>query len=243
MKYIQHKSLTLFQALALFCGAIGLSACSGMNSTADAQAGKAEAIVGGTFASLKELDYSAPTDSAKIAPADMLEIKVFQADELSGKVRVDASGKISLPLIGAIQVAGLTPIEVENRVKGLLAAKYLQDPQVTVFMESFTTQRVTVEGEVNKPGVYPIEGSASLMQAIAMGGGVTDLADPKKIVLFRRVGNQTKAYNLDLKSIQGGSMRDPYLRSDDRVVVHRSDNRFWIREVTGTIRGFVSPVL
>ena len=237
------RQLPVYVSALTLCCAFGVSSCSGMNSTAAAEAGKAEAIAGGTFSNLNELDYTAPTDTARISPSDMLQITVFQADELSGKVRVDASGNISLPLIGAIKVAGLSPIEAENRIKSLLGEKYLQNPQVTVFMESFTTQRVTIEGEVNKPGVYPIEGSASLMQAIALGGGITDLADPTKVVLFRRVGNQTKAYNLDIKGIQSGNMRDPYLRADDRVVVHRSDNRFWLKEVTGTIRGFISPIL
>jgi polysaccharide export outer membrane protein len=112
----------------------------------------------------------------------------------------------------------------------MLGKKYLQDPQVTVFMESLTNQRVTLEGQMKKPGVYPIAGSATLLQAIAMGEGLSDLADPTKIVLFRRSGNQTKAYNLNVNAIRDGKMRDPYVRGDDRIIVHRSDSRYWLRE-------------
>lgn len=223
---------------ALLC-CVGLSACS---STGGTSAGDAagEAVAGGIFSNLNELDYTASSEEASIATGDMLNIKVFQADELSGKVRVDSNGQISLPLIGAFNVAGSTPIEVETKIKGLLGKKYLQNPQVTVFMETFTNQRVTLEGEVTKPGVYPISGSVTLLQAITLGEGITGLADTSKIVLFRRVGDQTKAYNLNLDSIRNAKMRDPYIRGDDRIIVHRSDSRYWLRETASLLSPFTS---
>jgi polysaccharide export outer membrane protein len=234
-----HKT-RLFMTTTVLLGFMGLGACS---STGGTSAGDTagEAVAGGVFSNLNELDYTASSEEASIATGDMLDIKVFQAEELSGKVRVDSNGQISLPLIGAFNVAGSTPIEVETKIKGLLGKTYLQNPQITVFMESFTNQRLTLEGEVRKPGVYPIAGSATLLQAIAMGEGLSDLADPAKVVLFRRVGNQTKAYNLNIDAIRSGKMRDPYIRGDDRIIAHRSDSRYWTREVTDTIRGFITP--
>lgn len=226
-------------AVALLCP-VGLTSCSS-NGLSDGAG--ASAITGGVFSSNSELDYTKANNEARISPADILDIKVFQAEELSGKVRVESDGNISLPLIGTLKVSGLTPVEAENRLKGALKAKYLQDPQVTIFLETFTNQRVTLEGQFNDPGVYPITGSATLLQAIAQAGGLGDLAAPDKVVLLRRVGDQTKAYHLNVDAIRKGQVRDPYLQGDDRVIAHRSDSRYWVREVgtlTGAVRGIFS---
>jgi polysaccharide export outer membrane protein len=226
--------------LALVLSSLLLSGCSTTPASSEDTAGAA-AMDGNLFASLNELDYLAPQEASRITPDDILDIKVFQADELSGKVRVASDGNISLPLIGTLGVGGLTPIEAENRIKGLLGQKYLQNPQVTVLVEGgFTKQRVTVEGQVQKPGVYPIEGSFTLLQSIALAGGLADLASPDRVVLFRRKGNQMKAYRLDMNAIREGKMRDPYVRGDDRIVAHRSDSRYWFKEVKSMISGLVS---
>lgn len=209
------------------------TACSSTGSVSSADG--ADTQTTDMFANAKELDYTSTDEQATVAAGDMLDIKVFQAQELSGKVRVDSNGQISLPLVGAMSVIGLTPIEVETKLKTLLGSKYLQNPEVTVFMESFTNQRVTLEGEMRRPGVYPITGSVTLLQAIAMAEGLAPLADPSKIVLFRRSGEQTKAYNVDLDAIRSGKMRDPYIRGDDRIVVHRSDSRYWLRETAALL--------
>ncbi|WML90390.1 polysaccharide biosynthesis/export family protein [Thiothrix lacustris] len=224
-KYIMKT----FLSVVTLSGVAGISACS-TTGTAPNSTGATTLSDSSIFANVNELDYSASLEQATIAAGDMLDIKVFQADELSGKVRVDTNGQISLPLIGALTVAGSSPIEVENQLKVLLGQKYLQNPQITVFMENFTNQRITIEGEVKKPGVYPITGSVTLLQSVALGEGLSSLADDKKIVLFRRIGEKTKAYHLDLNAIRAGTMRDPYLRGDDRVIVHRSDSRYWLRE-------------
>lgn len=233
---LQHMNKKIAYRIAAFVLAAGLAACSTTGST------PMDAGTGNVFSSLNDLDYTATTELAQVSPSDMLEIKVFQAEELSGKVRVDSDGNISLPLIGSVKVAGLTPIEVENKLKSLLAARYLQNPQVTVFVEDFSNQRVTLEGQIKKPGVFPITSAVTVLQAIAMSEGLSDMADPKKVVLFRRVNNQTRAYNLNLDAIRDGKMRDPYVRGDDRIVVHRSDSRYWLKEVTGIMRGIISPL-
>jgi len=186
------------------------------------------------FSDVNELDYTPPKVAYRIGSGDLLEIKVFQVEELSQTVRVDPRGNISLPLIGTIPVEGLSQVELEKKLETMLGAKYLQDPQITVFIKEFTNQRITVEGEVKTSGVFPIQGDMTVLQAIALAGGMSNLADPAKTVLFRKSGDTMKAYNIDVNAIRDGKMRDPYVRNDDRVVVHRSDSRFWIREV-GTL--------
>ncbi len=186
------------------------------------------------FSDIRELDFTPPKQEYKIGASDLLAIKVFQADELSQSVRVDPRGNISMPLIGSVRAEGLSQFQLQRAIAQKLKASYLQNPQVTVSIEEFTKQRVTVEGEVRKAGVYPIQGEITLLQAIALAGGPSNLADPKKTVIFRKKGKAIKAYNLDLDAIREGKMRDPYILNDDRVIVHRSGSRYWLREI-GTL--------
>ena len=179
--------------------------------------------------------YALPAvEEYKIGIGDLLEIKVFQAAELSGETRVDTNGNISLPLIGVIYVQGLTKTQVEQQLQNLLARNLLQNPQVTIFIKEFTAQRVTVEGSVAKPGVFPIQGRMTLLQALALAGGPVDLANQKKVLLFRRLNNQVKVYEVNLAAIRKAQLPDPYLQNDDRIVVARSEARFLVREA-GTV--------
>lgn len=161
----------------------------------------------------------------RIGPSDLLEIKVFQAEELSRQVRVDQRGNITLPLMGTIQAAGLSQGELEKRLADLMGRNLLQNPQVSVFIKEFTAQRVTVEGEVNKQGVYPITGDVSVLQAIAMAGGLDEFAAADKVVLFRKQSNGVQSYSVDLNAIRNGLARDPLLKNEDRIVVQRHEQR------------------
>lgn len=190
------------------------------------------------FADNRELDYMAGATDYRIGSSDLLDIKVFQAEELSREVRVDPQGNITLPLLGNIKAAGQTQSGLEQQLASLMRKNMLQNPQVSVFIKENTAQRVTVEGQVKKPGVYPIAGQATILQSIAMAEGLSELAAADKVVLFRNSGQHTKAYQLNLTAIRDGKARDPYVRNDDRIVVHRSDSRFWVRETAALLSPF-----
>ena len=87
-------------------------------------------------------------------------------------VRVNAAGAITLPLIGAVIVAGLTQQEVEGHLANLYGDKYLQDPQISVFIKEFTTERITVDGAVAKPGIYPLVGDMTLLRVLDVRSGL-----------------------------------------------------------------------
>lgn len=161
----------------------------------------------------------------KIGPSDLLEIKVFQADELSRQVRVSKNGGITLPLLGSVRVSGLTQVELENRLATLLGQNLLRDPQVSVFIKEFTAQRFTVEGEVKNQGVFPMSGDVTILQAIAMAGGVGELASVEDVILFRKINNVTRDYMIDLNAIRSGQASDPILRNDDRIVISRLEEK------------------
>jgi polysaccharide export outer membrane protein len=169
----------------------------------------------------------AATDSAeyRVGPQDLLEISVFQVAELSRTVRVSTSGEVSLPLIGIVHAGGRTVHEVERDITDRLGKGYLQNPQVSVFVKEFTSQRVTLEGAVQKPGIYPLTGQTSLLQAIAMAQGLSDLADPRGVVVFRVIDGQKKAAAFDLRLIRKGKAEDPKIYGDDIVVVEQSGSR------------------
>ncbi len=186
-----------------------------------------------------------PGDRAtyRIGPYDLLQVDVFQADELSRKYRVSEDGRIGMPLIGAVQIGGLTPQEAQDRIAEALGRNYLQDPQVSVFVEEFASHNVTVAGAVRRPGVYPLKTKTTLLEAVALAEGVNEVADDDHVILFRHLGGEAiQAYVIDLEAIHKGKLRDPRLIADDRVVVPESGGLVFLRTVTGTVRGFIRPI-
>ena len=132
----------------------------------------------------------------KIGPEDLVEISVFEVPELSRSVRVSAGGEISLPLIGVVKVTGLSGMETERLLTEILRKRYIKDPQVTVFVREFKSDPVAVLGAVKLAGLYQIQTPKTLMEVLAMAGGLTEMARPpgRTIVITRkRVGTASAA--------------------------------------------------
>lgn len=137
------------------------------------------------------LAMSAVQPEYRLAPGDLLLVKVFQVDDLERQVRIDQNGHISLPLIGDVKATGLGVGELEKLVAERYAAGYLQQPQVSVFVEESNGRRVTVTGAVDAPGIYPVIGSnLTLQQAIAQAKGVSTVASRGNVIVFRIVNGQ-----------------------------------------------------
>lgn len=181
----------------------------------------------------------------KISPLDVLDISVFQVPDLTKTVQVSSGGQVSLPLIGAVNAAGKTTQGLETEIARLLGAKYLQSPQVSVFVKEYTSQRVTVEGAVNKPGIYPMTGRTTLLQTIALAGGLDRVADSKGIVVFRETDGTRKAAKFDLPAIRSGTAEDPVIAGGDVVVVDQSGGKTALRGIRESlgIFGLFSPLL
>jgi polysaccharide biosynthesis/export protein len=176
----------------------------------------------------------------RIAANDLLKIQVFQVDELSSEERVDENGQVVMPLIGPVKVGGLTPKEAQDQIAGILGRDYLQSPQVDVYVKESPSQQVTVMGSVKKPGVFPISGPTTLLQAIALAEGVDLLANDNEVIVFRKdASGNPMAYVVDLSAIQKGEIDDPVLVGSDRVVVPKSGSRAFMKSVADTLRGFV----
>lgn len=158
-----------------------------------------------------------------IAPDDVLRINVYREPDFSLEdARVTATGQVRMPLIGEVPVAGLSASEASDVIAGRLAQRYLVSPQVTIFVKKAASRRITVEGEVRQPGLFPIEGRIGLVQAVALAGGQTRLASASKIVVVRQADGQRTAALFDLGAIRKGEAPDPEILPGDTVFVGMS---------------------
>jgi polysaccharide biosynthesis/export protein len=176
--------------------------------------------------------YNAAQTEYRVGPLDLIEISVFQVPDLSKTVKVSASGDIALPLIGTLKAGGRTVSELEGDIASRLEAQYLQSAQVSVFVKEANSQQVTVDGAVEKPGLVSLSGQTTLLQTIAMSGGLAKGADPRGIVVFRTVDQKRMVAKFDLAAIRDGNAEDPRLYGGDVVVVDSSG----LRGALGSIR-------
>ena len=212
--------LRLVSAVLLACL---LAACASGGGARDSAA---------TVATLSAPDTTAASGAYegasdyRIGAQDLLQISVFGVEELDKDVRVNSNGQISLPLIGGVMAGGRTIPELEAELAKKYSEGFLQKPQVTVFVKEFTSQRITVEGAVKKPGIFPITGKTTLLQAIALAEGVDDkIADLGGIVVMRQVGGRKQAAVFDLRQVRRGTIEDPQLYGDDVIVVEQSGSK------------------
>jgi polysaccharide biosynthesis/export protein len=158
----------------------------------------------------------------KIGPQDVLDISVFKVPELSKSLQVADSGNINLPLVGEMPAAGRTPEELEADLTKRLGRKYLQSPQVTVYVKEYNSQRITVEGAVKKPGVYAFRGKGSLLQYLAMAEGLDSLSSDSTVIVFRQISGKRAAAKFDISEIRAGKADDPPVLSGDIIVAGTS---------------------
>ena len=171
----------------------------------------------------------------RIGPQDVLDISVYQATDLAKTVQVAEAGTINLPLVGDVQAAGVTAQELERTLKAKLGDKYLQNPQVTVFVKEYNSQRVTIEGSVEKPGVYPYRGRVSLLELIATAGGMREVADGSDVMIFRTAAGRRQAARFNLDEIKSGRAANPPIIQGDVVIVNVSTGKKFYQDILKTL--------
>jgi polysaccharide export outer membrane protein len=114
----------------------------------------------------------------KVGPEDQLVVEIYGQDKLNREVRVNGQGEITVPLVGVVKVAGMTPQEIEKRLTELYDARFLVNPQITVAVKEFRHQRVAVTGAVAKPGSYEIIGPRTLLEVLSLAGGFANQGTP-----------------------------------------------------------------
>src|SRR6267378_4296430 len=155
-----------------------------------------------------------------IGADDVLDVSVWKEQELTRSLQVRPDGKISMPLLGDVQAAGLTPGQLAQNVSDRLK-KYLTAPQVTVILTQINSQRVYVTGEVKRPGAYPVLPGMTILQAISSAGGLTTFANSKKIFLMRDENHIQTKYPFSYKEVLDGRKAEENLpvKAGDTIVV------------------------
>ncbi len=160
-------------------------------------------------------------DTYQIGTDDVLTINVWHEPEVSRNVPVRPDGKISLPLVGDVQAAGLTPTQLQNRLESRFS-KFLTDPAVSVIVAEIRSQRVNVLGQVLRPGTYALIPPMSVIDAIATAGGLKEFAKPNQIYVLRTLpSGQRERIRIQYKNVLKGKhgSHDVLLETRDTVVV------------------------
>ncbi len=174
----------------------------------------------------------------RIAPQDILTITVYQFPNLSRDAQVDGAGRVSMPLLGGVIAAGKTVSEFEAELTKRLGAKYLQSPQVSVFVKEAVGSRVTVDGAVKMPGVYPLKGKTTLLQALALAQGINDVGD-STITLTRVADEKRVSMRIDVAAIRAGQAPDPQVYGGDTIVVDESAARTGLSVLKTTVPAMI----
>jgi polysaccharide biosynthesis/export protein len=230
------RRLSQAQGLIVCCGFVAFANAQAPETTQSApnpvSAPSTRAAIPAPSATSAATPVPIITQDYRIGIHDLLELQVFGVDQLNRTVRVNANGNISLPLVGIVEVSGKTAQQAEVLIQKRLAETYLQNPHVSLYIKEFTSQRVTVEGAVKKPGIYPIAGQTTLLRAIALAGGQDQLSDMNEVMIFRlnSESGQRQVAKFDVEKVRRGQQEDPLVLNDDVVVINRSQSRVNLRD-------------
>lgn len=184
------------------------------------------------------VDTSAPRPESSIAPLDRLTVTVFREPDLSVEdAPVDESGRIILPLVGSLSAAGKSIESLSTEISNQLR-RYLKNPQVAVSIKQAASRRITVAGSVVQPGVYPLEGRLTLLQAVALARGPSQVASLDQAMIFRTRNGQRVAARFNLDAISKGKAPDPEVVSGDTVAIGSSRFKTAWRDVVLSLRSF-----
>jgi polysaccharide export outer membrane protein len=157
-----------------------------------------------------------------IGPEDVLSINFWRdADMTRDEVPVRPDGRITLPLIGDVVAAGLTPEQLKAEIEKAATAKFLKDPAVTVTVRQINSRKVFITGNVANPNTYPLSGPRTVMQLIALAGGLTEFADKKNIRIMRVENGQQRSFKFNYNDVSKGKnlAQNILLKPGDTVVV------------------------
>lgn len=152
-----------------------------------------------------------------ISPNDLLEIAVYEEPDLSVTVRVSQNGTVNYPLLGNIKAVGLSVRQLEKNMRDLLEKDFLVNPQVSVFVKEYA--KVSILGQVAKPGSYEMKEHLTLAQAIALAGGFTETANTKSVKVIRAGAGRRETLEVDMARILDKSAPDTELKAGDTIIV------------------------
>lgn len=187
---------------------------------------------------LAGVDTETPRQDSSIMSLDHLQITVFREPDLSVEdAMVDESGHLDLPLIGSIVAAGKSTDSLSSEIAGKLK-EYLKAPEVAVTLKQAASRKVTVTGSVVQPGVYPIDTRLTLLQAVALARGPSQVAAMDQAFIFRTRNGQRTVARFNLDAIAKGKASDPEVISGDTIALGSSGFKTAWRDILETVRSF-----
>lgn len=157
-----------------------------------------------------------------LRPTDVVQVSVYQEEDLGAKVRLEKDGTVLLPLVGKVRIGGQTLETAARTIRDLLAKEYLVNPQVTLTVLEYAKRRFTVLGEVQRPGTYEFASDEplNLLQAIAMAGGYTRLGAPTKVTVRRAVNGENQTYKLNAEAMSKDKKARPFeIMGEDTITI------------------------
>ena len=207
----------LLIALVLPLASSAQSAASEASAAPPASAAAAPVIMApGTTAPL-----TAASPQYVLRSGDVVQVKVYQEDDLTSVSRIGTDGTVSMPLLGSVKVISKTLEQANAIIRDLLAKDYLVNPQVSLNVTEFAKRRFTVLGQVQRPGTYdmPTDESVSLLQAIATAGGYTRIGNPRRITVQRTVDKANTLIKLDAEAMAADKKQKPFVIQPDDVII------------------------
>jgi len=163
----------------------------------------------------------APVESTTLGPGDVFTLQVVGEKELPSEYQIASDGTVDLPYIHSLKVSGLEPQEVARLVrKRLIEEKILNDPSVVVSVKEYNSKRITVLGQVAKPGSFPLTPGLTLIQAISLAGGLTAIANHDRVNMTRQTKTGRTTVVLSIDAITDGRSPDLPLQAGDSIYVH-----------------------
>lgn len=190
--------------------------------------------------------FSAVGEAApfRLGADDVLSVRVVgHSDASVERVRVDKSGRVSLPVVGVIQAGGMTLEQLVSEIEDRLRRNYFRNPKAAVSLLEVESAKVTVDGQVTRPGVYAVFPDMTLMQVIATAQGATQTAKLDEVVIFRTVDGQKYAALYDLRAIRRGNYEDPRIFTNDIVLVGDSSARRLFEDFIALIPLITTPLI
>jgi len=181
----------------------------------------------------------------KLQALDKFHVTIYRVADLSRDYQVEPAGTVNFPLLGMVNVVGMTSNQLAAELTKRYGQRYLENPNVSVQIDTMTASTVTVEGAVRNPQVYPLVGQSNLLEAIAKSGGPDEYANTKRVVVFRMINGQRQAAAFDLGRVREGIDPNPAVYGGDIVVVDGSTVRRNLRQALYAVplAGLFVPLL
>ncbi len=197
--------LFLYQSKFVLLGLVVLLSCGGMNQNGTADI---------------DPPSSEPAPNTTLGPGDVFDVRVYGEKELSSSYRVGSDGTIDFPLVGTVNVVGLTPANVASLLEeALVERQYLKSPQVSIFVKEYNSKKISVFGQVNKPGTFPYQDGMSVVEAISIAGGFNSMAKKNDTFVIRVLEGKKTRFQVPVVSIGQGQVANFVLRPGDILFV------------------------